>query len=107
MKKIILTILLLFGVLNLLNSSVLANEKKVLKAGTYIPIVFDESISSKTAKPNQTVHIKVASDVTVGNVKFFNQNDKGIIYIKKVVPARKFSKAGRLEFGGKEYNGKK
>lgn len=103
MKKFIILFISIL-ILNGLSSN--AAEIKTLFAGTEIPIIFVNEVSTKTAKPNQAVNIKIAQNVQNGNVIFFRAGDEGVLYIKDVVRARKFSKAGRMKFGGLRYNNK-
>jgi hypothetical protein len=75
-----------------------------LPAGTEVQIVFDQAVSSKTAKVGDVVKYHLKNAISVGGVQLVKAGAKGEAKVKAVEKAGKPGKPGKLELdlGGLE-----
>jgi hypothetical protein len=88
----------------------LAQASGTIPAGTKIPVVIDQTVSSKTAKVGQTVSGTVAQDVTVGNKVVIPKGSAAKLTVSSVqasgrlsTPAKLYLQLRTVTVGGKTY----
>jgi len=88
----------------------LTQASGTIPAGTKIPVVIDQSVSSKTAKAGQTVTGTVAQDVTVGGIVVIPKGSSAKLIVSSVqasgrlsTPAKLYLRLRTVTVGGKTY----
>jgi hypothetical protein len=73
----------------------LADTITVMK-GTNVPLVFDQAVSSKTAKKGDIVNLHVATDVSIGDKTIFKAGEKVTAVITTVQHRKNFGVNAKL-----------
>src|ERR1700682_5876669 len=88
----------------------LAQASGTIPAGTKIPVVTDQSVSSKTAQAGQTIPATVAQDVTVGGKVVIPKGSAAKLTVSSVqasgrlsTPAKLYLRLRSVTVGGKTY----
>ncbi len=88
----------------------LAQASGTIPAGTRIPVVIDQSVSSKTAKAGQTISATIAQDVTVGGKVVIPKGSAAKLTVSSVqasgrlsTPAKLYLRLRTVTVGGKTY----
>ena len=88
----------------------LTQASGTIPAGTKIPVVIDQSVSSKMAKAGQTVTGTVAQDVTVGGIVVIPKGSSAKLIVSSVqasgrlsTPAKLYLRLRTVTVGGKTY----
>jgi len=88
----------------------LAQASGTIPAGTKIPVVIDQTVSSKTAQVGQTVSGTVAHDVTVGGKVVIPKGSAAKLTVSSVqasgrlsTPAKLYLRLRTVTVGGKTY----
>jgi hypothetical protein len=75
---------------------VLAQASGTIPAGTKIPVVTDQSVSSKTAQAGQTVPATIAQDVTVGGKVVIPKGSAAKLTVSSVQASGRLSTPAKL-----------
>lgn len=88
----------------------IAQASGTIPAGTKIPVVTDQSLSSKTAQAGQTIPATVAQDVTVGGKVVIPKGSAAKLTVSSVqasgrlsTPAKLYLRLRTVTVGGKTY----
>ena len=79
-------------------------------AGTTIPIIFNNSVSSDSLNDGDIISIKVVEDVYINNTKVFARDTQGVAYVHKSECSEHHGGAGKIEIKDgkiKDINNKK
>ena len=90
MKVVLLTLLAVALVSLVVSSLDAAGRRATVPAGTQVTLVFDQALSSKTAKVGQRVKLHVADDVKVGNQVAIKKGTRVTGTISKVEKRKRY-----------------
>jgi hypothetical protein len=69
-------------------------------AGTRVPIIVPNTISSNSVKTSDSLNVTLAEDVMIDNQTVFRKGGKATIAVQKAQPNGNFGRPGKLELNG-------
>ncbi len=94
-KNLEWSVFAIVAILALIGTACYADTITVMK-GTNVPLVFDQSVSSKTAKKGDIVKLHVATDVAIGDKIIFKGGEKVTAVITEVQRRKNFGVNAKL-----------
>lgn len=73
-------------------------NRTIVQAGTGVPFIFTNQVSTSTLNVNGSIPIKVERNVYTDSTLIFEEGATGCIYAKEVKKARRLGKQGQLYF---------